>query len=188
MLFLVTVISLSLLFVGFKLIYRSYFQCWRILFLTLFLTDILCLYRLWDIRPNAGHEFSYSLAHLFNFFHHPLHEWPRVSNKGNSPGVIDKISAIKFGSQIIIFNFFFHLHLFDYVCFQYSQIIIIIYSFRVFHISVTWWFFTGVWVTASLLKSPGLVSRFWPFSAMLSFGWSPPVRQLPSPPVPLVIL
>ena len=27
-------------------------------------------------------------------------------------------------------------------------IIIIIYSFRVFHISVSWWFFTGVWVTA----------------------------------------
>ena len=49
-------------------------------------------------------------------------------------------------------------------------IIIIIYSFRVFHISVSWWFFTGVWVTASLLKSPGLVSGFWLFLAMLSFG------------------
>ena len=30
---------------------------------------------------------------------------------------------------------------------------IIIYSFRVFHISVSWWFFTGVWVTASLQDS-----------------------------------
>ena len=49
-------------------------------------------------------------------------------------------------------------------------IIIIIFSFRVFHISVSWWFFTGVWVTASLLKSPGLISGFWLFSAMLSFG------------------
>ena len=28
------------------------------------------------------------------------------------------------------------------------------YSSRVFHISVSWWSFTGVWVTASLLKSP----------------------------------
>ena len=28
-----------------------------------------------------------------------------------------------------------------------------------FHISVNWWFFTEVWVTASLLKSPGLVLR-----------------------------
>ena len=49
-------------------------------------------------------------------------------------------------------------------------IIINIYSFRVFHISVTLWFFTGVWVTASLLRSPGLLLRFWPFSVMLSFG------------------
>ena len=49
-------------------------------------------------------------------------------------------------------------------------IIITIWSFRVFHISISWWFFTGVWVTASLLKSPGLVSWFWPFSVMLSFG------------------
>ena len=47
--------------------------------------------------------------------------------------------------------------------------IIIIYSSRVFHISISWWFFTGVWVIASLLKSPGLVSVFWPSSAMLSF-------------------
>ena len=46
--------------------------------------------------------------------------------------------------------------------------IIIIYSSRVFHISISWWFFTGVWVTASLLKSPGLISVFWPSSAMLS--------------------
>ena len=44
------------------------------------------------------------------------------------------------------------------------------YYYRVFHISVSWWFFTGVWVTASRLKSPGLVSVFWPSSAMLSFG------------------
>ena len=64
---------------------------------------------------------------------------------------------------------------------------LIIYSFRVFHISVTWWFFTGVWVTLSLLKSPGLLSGFWPFSAMLLFGYSRPVRQLPSPPGLLII-
>ena len=44
------------------------------------------------------------------------------------------------------------------------------YSSRVFHISISWWFFIGVWVTASLHKSPGLVSVFWPSSAMLSFG------------------
>ena len=43
----------------------------------------------------------------------------------------------------------------------------IIYSSRVFHISISWWFFTRVWVTASLLKYPGLVSVFWPSWAML---------------------
>ena len=46
-------------------------------------------------------------------------------------------------------------------------IIIIIYSLRVFHISISRWSFTGDCVTASLLKSPGLLSVFWPFSTML---------------------
>ena len=48
--------------------------------------------------------------------------------------------------------------------------------------------FTGVWVTARLLKSPGLFTVFWPFSITRSIGWTPLVRQLPSSPVPLVIL
>ena len=45
--------------------------------------------------------------------------------------------------------------------------IFIIYSLRVFHLSVRWWSFTGVWVTASLLKSPGLFSLFLLFSIVL---------------------
>ena len=49
---------------------------------------------------------------------------------------------------------------------------------RVFHISISWWSFTGDWVTANLLKSPGLFSVFWPFSIMLLFGWSPLGHQL----------
>ena len=40
--------------------------------------------------------------------------------------------------------------------------IIIIYFFRIFHNSDNQWFLTGVWVTTSLLKSPGLFSVFWP--------------------------
>ena len=43
-------------------------------------------------------------------------------------------------------------------------------------------------MTASLLKSPELFSVIWPFSIILSFGLPPLVRQLPSPPVPLLIL
>ena len=54
---------------------------------------------------------------------------------------------------------------------------LIIISIRVLHISVSWWSFTGVWVTASLLKSPRFFSVFWPFSIMLFFfGWDPLVR------------
>ena len=89
----------------------------------------------------------------------------------------------------IIVTFMFHSLFFlipeqrwSYYYYHYYSLI------RAFHISVSRWFFTGVWVTASLFKSSGLFSVFWAFSIMLSFGWSPLVRQLPSPPVPLVIL
>ena len=40
-------------------------------------------------------------------------------------------------------------------------------SLWVFHTSIIWWFFTGVWLIASLLKSPELFSVFWPISTML---------------------
>ena len=42
------------------------------------------------------------------------------------------------------------------------------------------------WVTASLLKSPGLFSVFCPFSIMLLFGWFPLGRQFPNPPGRLI--
>ena len=48
--------------------------------------------------------------------------------------------------------------------------------------------FTGVWVTASLFKSPGLFLVFWLISTMLSFGYSPLVLLFPYPPVPVPIL
>ena len=59
---------------------------------------------------------------------------------------------------------------------------------RVFHISVSWWSFTGDWVTASLLKSPGLFSVFCLSLIMLLFGCSPLGHQLPNSPSPLIIL
>ena len=52
-----------------------------------------------------------------------------------------------------------------------------IYSFSVFHhqrqLTVLYWSFSD----SKILKSPGLFSVFWPSSIMLSFGWSPLVRQ-----------
>ena len=41
---------------------------------------------------------------------------------------------------------------------------------RVFRTTVSWWFLTGVWVTASLLKSPGLFWVLWPILKMMSLG------------------
>ena len=38
---------------------------------------------------------------------------------------------------------------------------------RVFHASVSWWFSSGAWVTASLLRSPGHFSVFGPILIML---------------------
>ena len=57
-----------------------------------------------------------------------------------------------------------------------------------FHKSVTRRFSTGVWVTVSFLKSPGLFLVFWSILIMLWFGWSPFVLLFPSPPVPVPIL
>ena len=110
-------------------------------------------------------------------------------------------SALKLFGKIHVFvSLFGYFTPYEYftkqVVFQWSMdesnlpqvSIAIIYSFRIFHISASWWSSTGVWVTARLLKSPGLFSVFWPFSIMLSFGWSPHVGQLPSPPGPFIIL
>ena len=56
----------------------------------------------------------------------------------------------------------------QYVSFSWreSLLLLLLLLMRVFRI-------TGVWVTTSRLKSPGLFSVFWPFSIMLLFGWSP---------------
>ena len=67
---------------------------------------------------------------------------------------------------------------------------------RAFHISVSRWFFTGVWVTAHLLKSPGLFSVFWLFSIMLSLDclhpssspFSNPLVTVPNAPITIGII
>ena len=60
-----------------------------------------------------------------------------------------------------IFQVYFMLELVVLVRIYIFQIFLF-YFLRDFHISVGWWFFTGVWATASLLNSPGLFWVFWP--------------------------
>ena len=61
-------------------------------------------------------------------------------------------------------------------------------NLRVFHTSVNWWFSSGVWVTASLLKSPGSFLVFGQILIILLFGWSPLSLLFSNRPVPLSIL
>ena len=58
-------------------------------------------------------------------------------------------------------------------------IIILFVSF--FLTSVIWWSFTGVQVTASLLRSPGLYSIFWPVSVVWIVSIRPPISNSSSP-------
>ena len=110
----------------------------------------------------------------------------KSSRPFNNPLVIAPKAPIKIGTIVsFVFHSFFnsiarsrYLSFFAY-SFRFILgtdrtvlllLLSLFYSLEFFHISVIWWFFTGVWVTASLLRSPGLVSGFWLFSAMLSFG------------------
>ena len=70
------------------------------------------------------------------------------------------------------------------------------YSLQVFHTSVSWWSFTEVWVTATLLKSLGLCSVFWRLLTMLkahpliSISFNPftkPLWIIPSTPITIGI-
>ena len=53
---------------------------------------------------------------------------------------------------------------------------------------VRWWSSTWVWVTASLLRSPGLFSVFWPIPIMLLSGWSWSFVWFPVHLVPILSL
>ena len=61
-------------------------------------------------------------------------------------------------------------------------------SFESFPTNVSWWSSPGVWVTVSLLKSPGLFSIVCPILIMQSLGWSLLVLLFSNPLVPVPIL
>ena len=79
---------------------------------------------------------------------------------------------------LILLRYFLLSSLFENVHFQYSQVLVVFfyckccdafliglfyyYLFIVFHMSISWWSSTGVWVAAYFLKSLGLFSVFWP--------------------------
>ena len=74
-------------------------------------------------------------------------------------------------SLLLLLLWVFTLLLLLYYYYYYNN------TFWVFHTSMSWWSFTEVWATASLLRSPGLFSVFWPILEMLKFWESQFVLQ-----------
>ena len=62
-----------------------------------------------------------------------------------------------------------HDNIFPFIHLLLLSLLLLFHSTRDFHSRVSWWSFTGVWVTASLLISPGL---FWEFNPILTTLWS----------------
>ena len=88
--------------------------------------------------------FSAIIFHLVRFSHQlMLVVFPWILSDIMSPGIFSVLLPTSAIQQFELFQF-------SRWCFS-SHLLL-------FHISVSWWFFTGVWGTASLLKSPGLVS------------------------------
>ena len=136
--------------------HHCYLQIWQVLFPLLFLIYISCLYHLSSVTFLSSRPLC-SLVHFKN---------------GN--GYLTRGTALVFISLarfllhfLVSSSFLVRLRYYHY----YS------YSWWVFHVSVSWWFFTGVWVTASLFKFPGLFSVFWPISYYSCYYYSTPFRD-----------
>ena len=79
----------------------------------------------------------------------------------NSKVPASLVSVVQFWWVLMPFCRFWYSIVF--ICQFLKFIIIIVNPLRVFHTSVSWWSFTRVWLTASLLKSSGVSSGFFFF-------------------------
>ena len=123
----------------------------------------------------GSHEFSCSLVHLFKFLPRPLQECSRVSYEGDTSLMRFLLLSLVSSSFFVLLGYSFliflssplvwwcPLSIFPSICkFLFLRIIIIIILRAIFfYTSVSWLFFSGVLVTVSLFRSPGL---FWIFS------------------------
>ena len=145
-----------------EFLHQCCYQCRRVFFLFIFLTQRVCQWHYLEVDPYKKNSFLFGLSMQLPS-KHILNMVQSISQEDcTSTHSFNEISAAKLTFHKVSYS---------------SEV----YSFRVFHISINWWFYTGVWVTASLIKSPGLVSGFWPFLAMLSFwivSTSPPNFQV----------
>ena len=101
-------------------------------------------------------KFHWSLCVSFSGTHaglciNHLFVWSYLNCFHNSKWII--ICCVWYSTD---FDFAFYLKRWFFV----SLLLLLLLLIRIFHISVSWWSFTGDWVTASRLKSPGLFSVF----------------------------
>ena len=125
--------------------------------------------------------------------------YPLISNSSNfltKPLGIIPSAPITIGITItfILHRFYSSQPRFKYLSLFFFPLIFSLWSLQVFPTSINWWSFTGVWMTASLLRCPVLFSVVWPISTMpliwrvlicplisISFiFFSKPLRTIPS--------
>ena len=124
---------------------------------------------------------------IFNRRKRSLHHWILQSKhtetfKGRKFWVVF-LKFVKFQPQNPRINFL----ALCFICWHFNiqnYFNLLFYFFQVFHITVSWRTFTGVWVTTSPLRSPGLFLIFWLISTMLYFGLSQFILSFPTLPVP----
>ena len=108
-------------------------NCWQVLFLLLFLTQIICQRHFWDVIAYAWLLFVFVLwsiclsSSLVHFKNDPEY-LTRWIAQVFTPFIRFQQYSFVLSSFLVLrycfLNFFFHLHLFDGVSFLYSQVFV----------------------------------------------------------------
>ena len=119
------------------MIHPCHLQCWRVLFLLLFLTHIISLCHLSDVRASeASFNFlvfwSICLSSFLVYFRNGSKYLKRTTQEfillmrllQPLPSLVLRSFLIHQKYSFLIY-FFFHLHLFDGVHFQYAQVLVV---------------------------------------------------------------
>ena len=139
--------------------------------------------------------YIYIYIYFFFFFFFELHQWnlfffqdlflwriwrrKRFQNKRIWKFMYCSLSWVLFYKQVsknewmnewmnIILTWYLIMIMSFVIKLQVIQVIVYYFAhLKIFHTNVSWWFPSEDWVSASLLKSPGLSLVFWPVSTML---------------------
>ena len=98
---------------------------------------------------------------------------PRISFRPSCALSCTSFELVSCTCLLFDLQFHLYLHVIKHLRFcgvlSILSLLLLFCSFQVSHTGVIWWSFTGMWVRAYLLSSPGLFSVFWLTSTMLYF-------------------